>query len=99
MWIWRDEHKKAFDEIKKNFIQTVFISYVIPGARFKVQTDASDTGIAVILYQIDSEGFNRLISTVSRCLTSVEERYSVTERELFVIVYSVSKFYINWCGF
>ena len=68
------------------------MSHVIPGIQFKVQTDASNYGIAGILFQIDTENHHCIISLASRCLTSTEVRYPTTELELLGIVYSFSKF-------
>lgn len=68
------------------------MSHVIPNVSYRVQTDASNSGIAGILYQIDNEGYHRIISSASRCLKPTESRYTTTELELLAIVYSVTKF-------
>ena len=68
------------------------MSHIIPGAQFKVQCDASITGLGGVLYQIDNENNYRIISVAARCLTCVESKYMTTELELLAIVYSVTKF-------
>ena len=91
-WLWTEKHKYAYRALKENFARAVCLSHIIPGVQFKVQTDASIDGIAGVLYQIDDEKHHRIVSLVSRCLTSAESRYMTTELELLTIVYSVTKF-------
>ena len=43
-----------------------------------VQTDASDTGIAGVLYQLDKSNDLRIISIVSLFLTEAEANYTTT---------------------
>ena len=91
-WEWTSKHDAAFKALKKNFEQSVCLSHVIPGAKFKIQTDASDLGICGILYQTDENGDHCLISLASRCLAPAEVNYTTTEKELLAIVYAVTKF-------
>lgn len=91
-WIWTVEHTRAFHALKQNFIEAVCLSHVIPGAPFKVQTDASNYGIAGNLYQLEENNDYCIISLASRCLTQTKSRYTTTELELLGIVYSLSKF-------
>ena len=81
------EHTHAFEALKQNFAKAVCLSHVIPGIPFKVQTDASNNGIAGILFQIDMENHHCIISLASRCLTSTETRYTTTELKLLGIVF------------
>lgn len=91
-WSWTNEHSQAFAALKNNFINSVCLSHVIPGAQFKVICDASTLGIGGALFQIDKEENKRIISLASRCLTAAEAQYTTTELELLAIVYCVSKF-------
>ncbi|XP_058809933.1 uncharacterized protein LOC131675104 [Phymastichus coffea] len=91
-WLWTEQHTRAFDALKRNFTHTVCLSHVIPNIPFKVQTDASNSGIAGILYQIDENKEHGIISLASRCLTQTGTKYTTTELELLSIVYSIAKF-------
>lgn len=91
-WSWAERHEKAFHELKKNFMECVILSHYVPGERFRVQTDASDIGISGILYTMDHDNNPRIISLVSRVLTKYERNYTVTEKELLAVIYSVLKF-------
>lgn len=91
-WLWTDKHTQAFTLLKQNFVKAVCLSHVIPDIPFRVQTDASNYGIAGILFQTDSDKNHCIISLASRCLTPTEMNYTTTELELLAIVYSISKF-------
>ena len=91
-WKWTEEMTRAFEALKINFTNTVVLHHYMSNRKFYVQTDASDLGISGILYQIDMEGYARIISLVSRVLTKYETRYTTTEKELLAIVYSILKF-------
>lgn len=45
-----------------------------------------------MLYQLDSDGEPRIVSLTSRVLTKYETKYTVTEKELLAIVFSLLKF-------
>lgn len=92
VWNWTEKHEKAFQDLKANFKECVVLSHYIPGATFRVQTDASDVGISGILYMLDDGDNPRIISLVSRVLTKYERNYTVTEKELLAVIYSVLKF-------
>lgn len=59
---------------------------------FCLQTDASKKGISAILFQLDDDGYERIIAIMSRCLTPHEKNYTVTEIELLAIVSGLIKF-------
>lgn len=88
----------AFRNIKENFLKSVTLSHFLSGKCFRLQTDSSDIGISGILYQVDDEGNNRIISLASRVLTQVEYRYTTTEKELLAIIYSIIKFRVYLIG-
>lgn len=78
--------------MKKNFLETVTLSHYLPNTPFRLQTDGSDVGISGVLYQMDSENQPRIISLVSRVLSSSKSQSTTTEKELLAIVYSLIKF-------
>ena len=82
----------AFLELKNHFMNCVCISHFVPGVVLELQTDASDIGISGILYQRDGDERLCTVALTSRVLTKYERNYTVTEKELLAIVYSVLKF-------
>lgn len=97
-WEWTAEHDIAYRDLKQNFVQSIQLSHHDLTQPFRVQTDGSDTGICGVLYQIDSNGNHNVISLVSRCLTVAEANYTVTEKELLAVMYSVEKFRVYLIG-
>ena len=97
-WDWTENHTRAFEKLKMSFVNCVALSHVIPGAKYTLQTDGSDTGISGVLYQTDASNNLCIVSLVSRCLTKAEKRYTTTEKELLAIVYSVMKLRVYLLG-
>lgn len=91
-WNWTSQHDIAFASMKQNFLKAVTLHHVVPGRKFRLQTDASDVGISGILQQVDEEGEVKIVSLTSRVLTKQEIRYTVTEKELLAIIFSLLKF-------
>lgn len=98
VWRWTDEHRQHYLAFKENFLRTVTLRHIEPNRPFRLQTDASDLGSCGVLYQMDDDGNPGLVSIVSRCLTLAEKRYTVTERELLVIIYAISKLRVYLVG-
>lgn len=97
-WDWNHEHERAYDALKKNFVESIQLRHYDLTRPFRLQTDGSDSGICGVLYQVDENGNHQVISLVSRCLTSAEQNYTTTERELLAVVYSVEKLRVYLIG-
>ena len=75
IWLWSEQHSQAYRQLKENFKKAVCLNHIISGAQFKVQCDASITGLGGVLYEIDNKNNYRIISVAARCLTCVESKY------------------------
>ncbi|KAG8187159.1 hypothetical protein JTE90_020036 [Oedothorax gibbosus] len=79
---WTKECEEAFDKLKNclcNYPVLYSPDYQKP---FIVETDASDQGMGVVLSQLaDNETEKHPIIYLSKKFTSVEKRYSVSEKE------------------
>lgn len=94
-WRWEIEASKAFQEIKLALVNSHLLKHPVVGQPFKLTTDASAYGIAAELFQgefDDSKGGHNTIAFASRCLSVHERNYTVTEKELLAIIWSLSKF-------
>ena len=58
-----------------------------------VATDASQTGLGAILYQVGKEGRRRYIAFASSSLDGAQRNYPATKRELLGIVFALHKFH------
>ena len=60
--------------------------------QFIIDTDASDTGLGVVLSQVDNEGQEHVIAGGSRILSKAERRYCITRRDLLAVVTFTQQF-------
>ena len=79
-WQWQAEQENALKKLQHELTNDPVMAYFDPSKPTTVIVDASPSGLGALLTQ---EG--RVISYASRALSSVESRYSQTERELAVI--------------
>lgn len=90
-WKWSSEANTAFLNLKLAFERRVLLSQPDFEKPFIIETDASLSGVAGVLYQeVGSE--RRIISIVSRGLSQAEKKYSICELELLSILHAVTKF-------
>ena len=59
---------------------------------FTLYTDASETGIDAVLFQIGKDGKEYVMSYASRSLNKVEINYPITDQECLAIVWAIKYF-------
>ena len=91
-WVWGPEQVAAFESIKAALCRPgLLLRHPVDGAPLRIETDASMRSVAgCISQQIDDKWYP--IAFASRCLTSAERNYAVTELECLAVVYCVNKF-------
>ena len=92
-WKWSRHEQSAFDTLKNKIIAEKTLAYFSQDAATELIVDGSPVGLGAILVQN-----NRPIAYGSRALTTVERRYSQTEREALAIVWGVEHFHIYLFG-
>ncbi|KAL0183494.1 hypothetical protein M9458_019190, partial [Cirrhinus mrigala] len=99
IWNWGPEQQSALDKLKSQLIQNATMSYFDPRKTSTLVVDASPVGLGAILSQpgTDRSG-DKVIAYASRALTSVEQRYSQTEREALAIVWACEHFHLYLYG-
>lgn len=95
---WTEFNSREFKKLKESFIKVVTLDNYLPNKEFRIQTDASKKGISAILYKIDDQGDERIMSVISRCLTSCEINYTATKIELLAIIVALIKFRMYLLG-
>ncbi|KAL0313430.1 UNVERIFIED_CONTAM: Retrovirus-related Pol polyprotein from transposon [Sesamum radiatum] len=83
---WTEETKSAFEELKRAMSESPVLKLPDFNKEFVVETDASGTGIGVVLLQ---EG--RPVASMSRALKGREVDLSVYDKEVLAIVAAVAK--------
>jgi len=88
---FRDDCVHAFNLLKERFIQAPIL--IIPDWKepFELMCDASDYTIGAVLGQRRGKQFQP-IYYASKTLTSAQENYTTTEKELLAVVFAFDKF-------
>jgi hypothetical protein len=97
-WEWKNDQQQAFQNLRSCFANSLQLSHPSEERRSEIHTDASKVRISAILSQKNDTGETFIISTASRVLTSVEQRYTICELELLAIVYALKKFRVYVVG-
>lgn len=87
---WDDEQETAFRTLQNKLIEAPILCCPDFKQRFYLQTDASNEGLGVVLYQI-IEGKEVVVAYGSRTLNEAEKKYSVTEKECLAVVWGIFK--------
>lgn len=88
---WTEEAEGAFGMIKEALTTAPVLASPDFTKRFIIQCDASDYGVGAVLYQ-ESEGIEHPIAYASKTLTKTQRNYSVTEKELWAVIFGIEKF-------
>lgn len=88
---WNADSEQAFQEIKKKLTSAPVLASPDFSQPFIIQCDASDYGVGAILYQ-DCDGLEHPIAYASKALTKTQKNYSVTEKELWAVIFGIEKF-------
>ena len=88
MFIWNSQYDKIYQQAKNYILDNVItLCYYDPNLPLSLETDASQSGIAVLLQE------GRPIAFMSRALAETQSRYSNIEREILGIVTGIEYFH------
>ena len=76
------EQERSFQEVKQQLASAPVLAYFDKDAHTRVIADASPEGLGAVLVQ-EKNGESRAVFYASRSISSVERRYSQTEKEAF----------------
>lgn len=97
-WEWGQKEDECFQNLKEKFIESVVLIHPDLTKEFHLDTDSSYYALGAVLYQQTEDGNTGVVAFLSRSLHGPELRYSVTEKELLAIVYSLQKSRIYLLG-
>lgn len=92
VWKWTPDKQQIFEKVKGLFLDTVMLVHPDINKPYYLQTDSSAIGIAGCVYQLNKENEPMVVGFCSKGLTDAEMRWTVSEQELFAIIYSLTKF-------
>lgn len=90
-WKWEEKHQKAMEELKERLTTAPVLAHPDYNKPFIVHTDASTTGLGVVLSQKDADAKEHPIVYLSRTLSPAEKNYSSTEMECLAIIWALKK--------
>ena len=94
-FLWTEACQEAFEHLKTALCSAPVLNFPVKGAKFILDTDASERGIGAVLSQLvpietpdGSEAYEeRVLSYASRTLSVHEKRYCTTRKELLAVVW------------
>ena len=89
-FLWKEEHSKAFENLKNEISNCSELTYPHPDAAFTITADASSIAIGSCLHQV-VDGESAPLAFFSRKLSEVEQRYSTFDRELLAAFSALKK--------
>ncbi|XP_019157595.1 PREDICTED: uncharacterized protein LOC109154212 [Ipomoea nil] len=84
-FVWDDECRSAFDELKEYLMSPIVLSKPEPGEELDVYLAVSDRAVSAVLCRINPEGVQRPIYYVSHALLGPELRYSRLEKIVYAL--------------
>ena len=88
---WTTDHDESFQTLKNILMSDTVLAFPDVTKKMALFTDASDTCIGACLTQPDEDGYFRPVYFLSHKLSNTMTRWSVTEKELYAIIYSLQK--------
>ncbi|KAI5172403.1 hypothetical protein NEFER03_1506 [Nematocida sp. LUAm3] len=85
-WSWSGPHQRAFEEAKQKLTSATELTIPDYTKKFILETSATDTSVSAVLEQ---EG--GVICYYSATLTEIQSKYSISEKELYAVVWGIEK--------
>ncbi|CAI7856914.1 unnamed protein product [Closterium sp. NIES-54] len=86
-FVWGEEAKAAFQELKKILVSPPVLRIADPSKPFEVVTDASDFAIGAVLLQDFGNGLQP-IAYESRKLQAAERNYPIHDKEMLAVIHA-----------
>jgi RNase H-like domain found in reverse transcriptase len=94
---WTHVENHAFEKLKSLLCTAPVLVYPDFNERFYLATDASTTGLGAVIYQLHNNT-PRPIAFISHAFNTTELNWSIPEKELYALVYSMDKFKLYLFG-
>jgi transposase InsO family protein len=92
-FVMTTRERKSFESLVQSINSSPVLKVPDPSLMYEVATDASQTGMGAILYQVEVSGERRYIAFASKSLNGAQKNYSATKRELLGIVFALHQFH------
>ena len=92
-WKWSTEQQKSFNQLKDKLSSAPVLTHYNEKLALKLDTDASQYGIGVVISHILPSGKEKPITYASRTLSKSKRNYAQIEKEALSIIFGVKKFH------
>ena len=89
---------KSFNELRQALSEKTAVYAPDYSKEFRVQADASQRGLGVVLYQVNDEGVEQPVVFLSRKLSDTETHYGTSELECLALIWGLDKLKIYLDG-
>ena len=90
-WDWWEEQQRAFEALKKALCLAPVLARSDFTRAFKIQCDASGVALGSVLTKENETGEEHPIVYLSKTLDKHELNYTVSEKELLAVIWSIEK--------
>ena len=98
-WEWGEKQQQAFEPLKLALCSAPVLARPDFSRPFKIQWDASEVALGSVLTQKNEVGEKHLIVYLSQTLNKHELNYTVLEKELLAVMWSIEKLRPNIKGY
>jgi len=85
-WEWTEKQEKAFEELKKRFMQELVLAALDLDKKTRMEVDASDYATGEVLSMEGGDRKWRLVAFLSKSLNETERNYEIHDKEMLVII-------------
>ena len=87
---WTEDCEKSFDQLKQLCSNTPVLAYPDYKQKFKLYTDASESGLGAVLTQVKEDGLERPVAYASRTLSKSEKNYDAHKLEFLALKWAIT---------
>ena len=91
-FVWSNDCQRSFDALKQALCEASVLAYPRLYLPFILDTDASTTGVAAVLSQVQ-DGEERPITYAAKALTKSQRKWPPTKIEMYTLVFGTKAFY------
>ena len=87
---WTEDCERSFNQLKQLCSNTPVLAYPDYKQKFKLYTDASESGLGAVLTQIKEDGLERPVAYAGRTLSKSERNYDAHKLEFLALKWAIT---------
>src|SRR5258705_4029711 len=85
-WLWGDEQKRAFEQLKTVICSTPILVFPDPDRAYLVEADSSGYATGAVLSQMRDDRKWHPVAFISKSLSPPERNYNICDKEMLAII-------------